>query len=185
MNNAFCKAILCILSYSQPRDFFTHNIININEIFIKSKKDELHHIFPIKSEIGKKYRGMLINSISNISFLPKDTNNYISNKNPKDYFTEAQTKNKHFNEDVKTHLIPIEDVLGNNFESFLKNRGSAILNEVNTLIGISSDIHKRLKDMPDEVWNEFELEIRKIIDLKLRTLYITLPSFDKEGSGVV
>src|SRR3989344_5505877 len=171
LNNAFCKAILCILSYSQPRDFFTHNIININEIFIKSKKNELHHIFPVKSEVGKKYRGMLINSISNISFLPKDTNIYISNKNPKDYFTEAQTKNKHFNEDVKTHLIPMEDVFSNNFESFLKNRGSAILNEVNTLIGISSDIHKRLKDMPDEVWNEFELEIRKIIDLKLSNKY--------------
>ena len=38
LNNAFCKAILCILSYSQPRDYFTHNIVNINEIFIKSKK---------------------------------------------------------------------------------------------------------------------------------------------------
>lgn len=171
LNNAFCKAILCILSYSQPRDYFTHNIVNINEIFIKSKKDELHHIFPVKSEIGRKYRGMLINSIANISFLPKDTNGYISNKNPKDYFSEAQAKNKHFSEDIKTHLIPTENIFNNNFENFLKNRASIILNEINTSIGINSDIHKRLKEIPDEVWNEFELEIRKIIDSRLSNKY--------------
>ena len=164
LNNAFCKAILCILSYSQPRDFFTHNMVNINEIFIKSKKDELHHIFPTKSEIGRKNRKELINSISNIGFLPKDTNIYISNKNPKDYFTEAQAKNKHFSEDIKTHLIPIEDAFNNNFENFLKNRANMILTEINTLIGISSDIHKLLKDAPDDVWNEYELKVRKIID---------------------
>ncbi len=167
LNNAFCKAILCVLSYLQPRDFLKHDLVNINEIFIKSKKHELHHIFPVKSEIGRKYRGPLINSISNICFLPKDTNGQISSNNPKDYFTEAQTKNKHFSEDIKSHLIPIEDAFNNNFENFLKNRTNMILTEINTLIGISSDIHKRLKNTPDEVWNEYELEVRKLIDLGL------------------
>ena len=114
---------------------------------------------------------MLINSIANISFLPKDTNGYISNKNPKDYFSEAQAKNKHFSEDIKTHLIPTENIFNNNFENFLKNRASIILNEINTSIGINSDIHKRLKEIPDEVWNEFELEIRKIIDSRLSNKY--------------
>ena len=171
LNNAFCKTILCVLSYLQPRDFYNHNVININEIFIKSKKDELHHIFPIKSEAGKKHRGSLINSIANICFLPKDTNIHITNKNPKDYFTEAQSKNKHFIEDVKTHLIPLEDVMNNNFENFLKNRGTQILNEINAFIGVSSDIHKRLENMPDEVWNEYELEIRRVINTALSNKY--------------
>lgn len=170
LNNAFCKAILCVLSYHQPKDFFTHNIVNINEIFIKSKKDELHHIFPIKSEIGKKYE-MFVNSIANIGFLPKDTNIHISNKNPRDYFTEAQLKNKHFIEDIKTHLIPLEDVMSNHFENLLKNRGMQILNDINAFIGVSSDIHKKLEDMPDEVWNEYELEIRRIIDAALSDKY--------------
>ncbi|MEK6916239.1 MAG: DUF262 domain-containing protein [Nanoarchaeota archaeon] len=170
LNNAFCKAILCILSYFRPIDFFTHNLVNINEIFIKSKKVELHHIFPIKSEIGKKY-SKIINSISNICFLPKDTNNHFGKKDPKDYLEEAQEKNKHFNEDIKTHLIPIQEAFSNNFEGFLKNRANMILNEINTFIGITSDVHKRLENMPDEVWNEYELEIRRILDSELRKKY--------------
>ena len=45
------------------------------------------------------------------------------------------------------------------------------LTEINTLIGISSDIHKRLKDTPDDVWNEYELEVRRIIDIGLSNKY--------------
>jgi predicted transport protein len=167
LNNAFCKSVLCVLSYLQPKDFYTHKIVNINEIFIKSKKDELHHIFPVKSEVGKKYRGILINSIVNICFLPKDTNVHFSNKNPKDYLMECQSVNKHFVEDIQTHLMPIDETISNNFENFLKIRSNLILTEINTLLGVTSDIHKKLQEMPDEVWNEYELEIRKVIDTKL------------------
>jgi len=45
--------------------------------------------------------------MANICFLPRDTNNYIKNNNPKKYLAEFKNINKHFDQDVQTHLIYI------------------------------------------------------------------------------
>ena len=164
LSNAFCKSILCVLNNLQPRDFRDHNRVQINQLLIKNKKDELHHIFPIKSDIGRRYKGSLVNSIANIAFLPKDTNNYIRNKSPKEYLSEFRKSNEHFDKDVDTHLIPLNESMNNDFERFIKKRAEFIRTRIYELTGIASDIEQRIKEKPDELWNEYELEIRSKLD---------------------
>ncbi|MFA5020403.1 MAG: DUF262 domain-containing protein [Candidatus Pacearchaeota archaeon] len=171
LGNAFCKSLLCMLNNLNPIDFRDHSKIHINQILVKTKKDELHHIFPIKSEIGKRNKDSLINSIVNVCFLPKDTNSSISNKNPKDYLKEFRSKNEHFDEDIKTHLLSIEEALNNDFEGFIRKRAELMKDEVYSLMGITSDIAQQLKKSPDELWNKYELELRGRIDDLLKEKY--------------
>lgn len=89
---------------NSPVDFFNHQSININEILIKGKRTELHHIFPRNSKTGKKHADT-IDSIVNITFLPKDTNNsLVNNKEPGQYFLLAKNYNtQYFTSDLNSH----------------------------------------------------------------------------------
>jgi len=61
--------------------------------------------------------------------------------------------------------------MNNDFGNFLKKRAELICTAIYSLTGVTSEIEKRIKDNPDELWNEFELEIRKKINQSLTAKY--------------
>lgn len=140
-SSGFCKSILSLMANMFPRDFTNHNEVNIYDVLIRYKKSELHHIFPKKSSIGKKESEEEINSIVNICFLPKESNQKISNDNPSDYFNKKVKKvnETYYQEDLKTNLIPSEEnsaIWNNNFKKFLIDRAKLINNRIKELTNI-------------------------------------------------
>ncbi len=163
LTSAFCKSILCLLANKKPMDFKTHHPIRINDIFISSKKDQFHHIFPVKSEIGKKHSAM-IDSIVNISFLPKDTNIKIKNDNPSVYLKKCKKDNASFDKDLQTHLIPFDIASSDNYPEFLKERAESIKKEIYRAVGITELIEEEVESNPNKVIDRYEVKIRELID---------------------
>ncbi len=93
LSSGFCKTLLCLMANNNPVDFTNHKPVDIYDVLVEYKKSEYHHIFPRKSDVGKKYPEEKINSIVNICFLPKASNKHVDNDNPSLYF-EKKVKQK-------------------------------------------------------------------------------------------
>ena len=170
LTSAFCKSILCLMANRKPIDFKTHHPVRINDIFIESKKDQLHHFFPIKSEVGKKNSGN-INSIANICFLPRDSNIKIRNQNPSIYLKNCKKENKSFENDIATHLIPLDKAISDNYADFLNERAEMIKKEIYNVVGISDLIEEEIESNPNKIIDKYEIKIRELLDDYLTEKY--------------
>jgi hypothetical protein len=89
------------------RDLIT-NIELTNHLLGKMSSLEVHHIFP-KAQLYKlNFTRAQVNALSNYTFLTKDTNLYISDKLPSDYFKEFSDKNPGV---LESHWIPTDENL--------------------------------------------------------------------------
>lgn len=138
LSSGFCKTLLCLMANNKPYDFTNHKEINIYDVLVEYKKSELHHIFPRKSDIGKKFSEDEINSIMNICFLPKFSNgSVVRNTNPSDYFNNKVKPNPNWIEDLKSNFIPYDNSSGiwnDEYKQFLKQRSELILNNIKSVI---------------------------------------------------
>ncbi|MHB8156053.1 MAG: hypothetical protein ACYDEQ_01420 [Desulfocucumaceae bacterium] len=145
LNNAFSNSILCLLASRLPIDFSNHQKIKINEVLIKGKRSELHHIFPRNSKTGKNHSAD-IDCIVNICFLPRDTNKLFSNKEPSNYFsTSSKNNNKHFQSDLETQLIPSSNnspIWTDEYKNFLNQRAILLKDEINKILDYPKDNDK-------------------------------------------
>ena len=67
---AFCKAILCLFAYFQPKSFHNNSMVNINNSWLKQANSRnYHHFFP-KSYLNKLgYQDWQANTIVNITIV--------------------------------------------------------------------------------------------------------------------
>ncbi len=101
---------------------------------------EIHHIFP-KSKLYKQgYRRSQVNAIANFTFLTKETNLKVSNRDPQEYFSHYEGKHP---ETVASHWVPIKDSSGNyltelwqyeNYEAFLAARREMLASKANEFL---------------------------------------------------
>ena len=99
----------------------------------------MHHIFPKNSSSVKgKFSDDEINSIVNICFLPKESNQSISSANPSKYFIDkVKEKNtQYYEEDLENNLIPNykdSGIWDDNFKKFLMERTKLINKKIKEL----------------------------------------------------
>lgn len=133
---AFCKAILCLYAYQQPRRFDTNDLVKIDNSWLKqSNSKNYHHFFPNAYLRNKGYDYSQSNVILNITIVDDYLNKRkIKARAPKDYMAEFQQKNKHFSETMQSHLITDLDEFGvweDDFEKFQEARGDLVVQELN------------------------------------------------------
>jgi len=134
--DAFCKGILCILSYFEPRSFATNGVVILDNSWLKvSTSKNYHHFFP-KSYLKKQgVEEGLANSVLNITIVDAHINkNEIRAKAPSVYMKKFSTSNSKINVAMQTHLI--DDLINfgvwdDNYTRFLYQRGQRILQEIN------------------------------------------------------
>jgi len=137
-NDQIYKAMLVVLKSRGINDIYSG--VTPTKNASKTITLEEHHIFPIKSQIGrelaKKYKNTqnenILNNIANIMLITKETNNKkIGNKNPKIYIKEFRENNKEddFYKWLETHFISkdmVDDLLRDDFEEFIIKRTKLI-----------------------------------------------------------
>jgi hypothetical protein len=134
--NAFCKAIICLYAYFQPRSFKNDALVNLDNSYLRvANSRNYHHFFP-KSYLRKKgFEDWLANSILNITLVDDVLNKHeIRARAPSEYMREYQTANPDFPETMRTHLIDDLDDFGvwrDDYEFFIQSRGKWVLNELN------------------------------------------------------
>jgi hypothetical protein len=133
--DAFCKAILCLYAWFEPKSFNNNAMVKIDNSWLKQTTSKnYHHFFPRAYLRNQDIPDWQANSVFNITIVDDHLNKRaIRAKSPSDYMTGFRKTNQHLDETMKTHLIDDLDRFGvwtNNYEAFLQARGQKVLDEI-------------------------------------------------------
>ena len=140
--SSYCKAILCLYCYFEPKDFQDNGKVILDNSWLKlANSKNYHHIFP-KSFL-KKINQNNENSIVNISLVGAELNkNKIRAKAPSIYFNDFNDENVSLKTTLKSHLINGIDEFGlssDNYHVFLQKRSELIYQELLNRIELTND----------------------------------------------
>ena len=136
--SSYCKAILCLLAYQEPKDFHNDGKVNLDNAWLKiASSKNYHHFFPKKFLKDSGIQNS--NSLMNITFVSANLNkSLIRAKPPSKYIAEFQISNNDIAVTLKTHLIELNDfgIQNDDYEAFLNARANNIFRELDARINI-------------------------------------------------
>lgn len=167
--NSYCKAVLCLLAYYEPKDFRNNGKVLLDNSNLKmANSKNYHHFFP-KSYLRKQGIGNE-NSIVNITLVGADLNKRkIRAKAPSVYIQEFLDENEMLPKSIQSHLIEDIDSFGihsDDYTVFLEKRGNAIFNALKNRIDLKNEITaddlelKRLIHIGENESMEFKSTLR-------------------------
>jgi len=134
--DAFCKAIICLYAYFEPKSFASNSIVKIDNSWLKIVNSKnYHHFFP-RSYLKKMgFYDWQANSILNITIVDDYLNKRtIGSKPPSVYMQKFVHDNSELANTMKTHLIDDMDTFGiwkvDGYETFIEYRGQRVLEEI-------------------------------------------------------
>lgn len=128
--NGYCKAILCLLAYQQPKSFDTNGLVILDNSNLKiATSRNYHHFFP-KAYLEGVGNNDEPNLIANITLIDGYSNKHrIGKKAPSEYTGKFAKSNDSFGETLRTHLIRDCQVYGicdDDYDTFIQRRSKAI-----------------------------------------------------------
>lgn len=137
--NSYCKAVLCLLAYQEPKDFQDNGKVILDNSWLKvASSKNYHHFFP-KAYLKNK-TVLNSNSLVNITFVSDHLNKRkIGAKAPSQYIVDFQDENSQINKALQTHFIDLEGfgIESNDYETFLQARAKLIYQELKSRIDLS------------------------------------------------
>lgn len=128
--NAYCKAILCLMAYQQPKSFDTNGMVILDNSNLKiAASRNYHHFFPRKY-LEENQKNKEPNLVANITLIDGYSNKHrIGKTAPSKYIGAFSKGNKDLPETLQTHLI--KDMVGygvttDDYDTFIKHRARAI-----------------------------------------------------------
>lgn len=133
--DGFCKAILCIYAYQQPKSFASNGLVQLDNSWLKASfSKNYHHFFPRAFLRKQGVEDWKANSIINITIVDDYLNKReIGAKPPSQYMKKFQTQNDNLAETMETHLIgDLTDfgVWNDDYDKFLEKRATRLLAEI-------------------------------------------------------
>lgn len=142
--NSYCKAILCLFSDFEPKEFHNNGTVILDNSWLKiATSKNYHHFFPkayIRKNLDREsIKNLDANSLMNITFVSAEANiRLIRDKQPSVYIKECSDKNEKLAETLKTHLIEKESfgIEEDNYRLFLEKRAERVHQELKKRIEI-------------------------------------------------
>lgn len=138
--NAFCKSILCLFVYNQPRSFDTDGIVILDNSNLKiASSRNYHHFFP-KKYLEVHHKDVEANLIANITLIDGYSNKHkIGKKPPSEYISKFSEDNSQLENTLRSHLI--NDLVGfgidsNDYSMFIDKRSSEISNALSKKLNL-------------------------------------------------
>jgi hypothetical protein len=133
--NAYCKSVLCLLAYQQPKSFDTNGAVNLDNSHLKiATSRNYHHFFP-RAYVEEQHKGKEPNLLANITLLDGYSNKHrIGKKPPSEYIGKFGKDNPHLAATLQTHLIAdmvTFGVIADDYDMFIKSRAKAIADALN------------------------------------------------------
>lgn len=128
--NGYCKAILCLLAYQQPKSFDTNGVVILDNSHLKiATSRNYHHFFP-KAYLDSVDKSKEPNLIANITLIDGYSNKHrIGKKAPSEYTGKFAKANEALADTLQTHLVRDVEGYGVNtddYDLFIKRRSKAI-----------------------------------------------------------
>lgn len=141
---AYVKGMIGLLMSLAPKSLSKNSLVSFDQNWVSMPdKNNYHHFFPQKM-VGQTWTNEPVNNICNIILQDASTNQVdIGNRRPSDYIDEfsqsnsdlAKTLMDHLIHDIGAYGIPSDD-----FDTFIKKRASAFIEELKTrLVVIGTD----------------------------------------------
>lgn len=171
--DSFCKAILCLLAYNEPKDFQSNGRVILDNSWLKvASSKNYHHFFPKaylkKNNIGNE------NSLVNITLISADLNKRkIKDKAPSIYTQEILDENEDLQDALSSHLINDIDSFGiksDDYSVFLEKRSEIMFKELKDRIELKhkeDKIGEEIKELILNGENE-KLELKSTMRFDMR-----------------
>lgn len=170
--NAIYKGVLSLLALRGSKDFETDLTLEF------SPSNDKDHIFPKAPSAGfAGYKG--VESVVNMTWLSKETNNRKRAKRPSVYIPEFiheryADDSQRFQEVAATHLIDrtaYHYLLEDSAESFMAAREKNIKRHIQSCIGIPAGVEEIIDDSPSDAVDILETALRHYTDRKLADVF--------------
>ena len=139
--DSYCKAVLCLLAYQEPKDFQDNGKVILDNSWLKiASSKNYHHFFPKKYLENKEIANS--NSLVNITFVSDRLNKRtIRARAPSSYIDDFRDENSDINKALNSHFIDIKGfgIESDDYDTFLKERAKRIFEELKARIDL---IHK-------------------------------------------
>lgn len=136
--NSFCKAILCLLAYQDPKDFQDNGKVILDNSWLKiANSKNYHHFFP-KAYLAKQ-KMLNANSLMNITFVSDHLNKRkIGSTAPSIYITEFARQNDKISQTLASHFIDFEcsGIESDDYDLFLETRAQKIFEELQARLSL-------------------------------------------------
>ena len=148
--NGYCKTILCLLAYQQPKSFDTNGLVILDNSNLKiASSRNYHHFFP-KAYLASADKDQEPNLIANITLIDGYSNKHRIGKMAPSKYTKLFVKtNKALPTTLQTHLIsdiPGYGVTNDDYGKFIKRRSKAIALALNVkLLSMTADRAAKLE----------------------------------------
>lgn len=137
--NSYCKAVLCLLAYQEPKDFQDNGKVILDNSWLKiASSKNYHHFFPKKYLENKDIANS--NSLVNITFVSDRLNKRtIRERAPSSYIGDFRDENSDINKALNSHFIDLNGfgIESNDYETFLQARAKLIFTELKSRIELS------------------------------------------------
>jgi len=171
--SSYCKAILCLLAYHEPKDFQNNGKVILDNSWLKvANSKNYHHFFPKaylrKINIGNE------NSLVNITLVSADLNKRkIKAKAPSIYIKDFLDENDDLPVSLKSHLInDLDDfgVMSDDYLVFLEKRANAIFKELKSRIELQHKEDSKQDEIKELILGgeNDKLEIKSTLRFDLR-----------------
>jgi hypothetical protein len=137
--NSYCKAILCLLAYQEPKDFRDNGKVILDNSWLKvANSKNFHHFFPKAYLKGKTVLDS--NSLMNITLVSDHLNKRkIGAKAPSIYIGDFADQNSEINTALNSHFIDIKGhgVESDDYQQFLTARAEKIFTRLKSRIELT------------------------------------------------
>ncbi len=137
--NSYCKAILCLLAYQEPKDFRDNGKVILDNSWLKvANSKNYHHFFPKAYLKGKTVLDS--NSLMNITLVSDHLNKRkIGAKAPSIYIGDFADQNGEINTALNSHFIDMKGygIESNDYQQFLTTRAEKIFTHLKSRIELT------------------------------------------------
>ena len=137
--NSYCKAILCLLAYQEPKDFRDNGKVILDNSWLKvANSKNYHHFFPKAYLKGKTVLNS--NSLINITLVSDHLNKRkIGAKAPSIYIGDFADQNSDINTALNSHFIDINSygIESDDYQQFLTARSKVIFEHLESRIELT------------------------------------------------
>jgi hypothetical protein len=88
INSTVAKATICLMAQYSPRSFLSGTSVDLGRTLAAYNAREFHHIYPKAFLAGLGIPFHESNVIANVCMLTSQDNNHISDRDPRDYFSD-------------------------------------------------------------------------------------------------
>ncbi len=137
--NSYCKAILCLLAYQEPKDFQDNGRVILDNSWLKvANSKNYHHFFPKAYLKGKT--ALDSNSLMNITLVGDHLNKRkIGAKAPSVYIGDFADQNDEIHLSLESHFIGLKSygIESDDYPQFLSTRAGRIYSHLKSRIELT------------------------------------------------